>query len=64
MHKTPSFWEKYVLVKLERDFGGLYRYLNDPFPSGPNEYLQRIEANMERLRAKMTPERVEMTGSS
>jgi hypothetical protein len=55
MRKTPVFWEKYVLLKLDRDFGGLYRYLNDPYPSGTNEYLQRIEANMERLRGKMAP---------
>lgn len=50
MQKTPTFWEKYVQVKLDRDFGGLYRFLNDPYPNGPNEYLTRIEANMKRLR--------------
>lgn len=49
MHKTPAFWEKYVQVKLNRDFGGLYRFLNDPYPHGPNEYLKRIEANMQKL---------------
>ena len=64
MRKTPSFWEKYVLPKLDRDFGGLHQYLNDPYPSGPNEYLQRIEAHMERLKARMAPERIEMTESS
>jgi hypothetical protein len=48
--KTPAFWDKYVQLKLNRDFGGLYRFCNDPFPFGPNYYLQRIEANMERLR--------------
>jgi hypothetical protein len=56
MRKTPVFWEKYVLVKLKRDFGGLHRFLNDPYPSGRNEYLERIEANMERLRAKLVTE--------
>src|SRR5205823_3195731 len=45
MKKTPGFWDKYVMLKLERDFGGLYRFLNDPYPSGRNEYLDRIEAN-------------------
>ena len=63
MRKTPSFWEKYVLLKLDRDFGGLYRYLNDPYPSGPNEYLQRIETNMERLKGKMAPIETGMTTS-
>jgi len=53
MQKTPIFWEKYVQTKLNREFGGLYRFLNDPFPSGPNAYLDQIENNMERLRRKL-----------
>jgi hypothetical protein len=53
MHKTPAFWEKFVQLKLNRDFGGLYRFLNDPYPHGPNYYLERIEANMERLRQRI-----------
>src|SRR5262245_46263953 len=59
MLKTPVFWSKYVLPKLERDFGRLYQYLNDPYPTGPNEYLQRVEANMERLKAKIAPVQAE-----
>ena len=54
MQKTPIFWEKFVQTKLNREFGGLYKFLNDPFPSGPNEYLDKIESNMERLRRKLT----------
>jgi hypothetical protein len=53
MQKTPAFWEKYVQLKLNRDFGELYRYLNDPYPHGPNHYLERIEANMQRLRKRI-----------
>jgi hypothetical protein len=53
MQKTPAFWEKFVQVKLNRDFGGLYRFLNDPYPHGPNEYLDRVEANMARLRQRL-----------
>jgi hypothetical protein len=49
MHKTPAFWEKFVQLKLNRDFGGLYRFLNDPYPHGPNHYLERIEDNIKRL---------------
>jgi hypothetical protein len=51
--KTPGFWEEYAHRKLERDFGGLYQFLNDPYPSGPNPYLARIEANMVRLRREL-----------
>ena len=55
MQKTPTFWEKFVRVKLDSDFGGLHRFLNDPYPSGPNSYFQRIEANLERIRQRITP---------
>jgi hypothetical protein len=51
--KTPGFWEDYARRKLERDFGGLYRFLNDPYPSGPNDYVARIEANIARLRREL-----------
>jgi hypothetical protein len=53
MRKTTVFWEKFVQRKLNRDFGGIHRYLNDPFPDGPNPYLKRIEANIERLRERV-----------
>ena len=51
LRKTPAFWQNYVQVKLTRDFGGLHRFLNQPYPDGPNWYLERIEANMERIRS-------------
>ena len=53
IRKTPAFWEKYVQPKLNDDFLGLYRFLNQPYPSGPNPYVQRIEANMERLKSQL-----------
>ena len=53
MQKTPAFWEKFVRLKLDRDFGGLHEFLNDPYPSGPNSYFERIEANIERLRQRI-----------
>jgi hypothetical protein len=53
MQKTPAFWEKFVQLKLNRDFGGLYRFLNDPYPHGKNSYLDAVEANMEKLRQRI-----------
>lgn len=50
MRNTPVFWEKYVWPKLNNDFGGLYRYVSDPYPHGPNFYLDAVEANLARLR--------------
>jgi hypothetical protein len=50
MRRTPQFWENYVWPKLSNDFAALYRYLNEPFPHGPNYYLDRVVANLSRLR--------------
>ncbi len=50
MQKTPLFWENYVRTKIARDFRGVYRFLNDPYPDGPNPYIERIEANIARLK--------------
>jgi hypothetical protein len=46
---TPSFWENYVLPKIKADFGSLHVFLNDPYPDGPNPYLQAIQGNLSRL---------------
>lgn len=54
MRRTPMFWDAYVMPKIKVDFQSLYLYLHRPYPDGPNEYLQRAEANIERLR-KMFP---------
>lgn len=49
IQRTPAFWHDYVLPKLEKDYGGLYHFLNDPYPDGPNWYVGRIETNMRRI---------------
>jgi hypothetical protein len=53
MQRTSSFWRDYVQPKLDRDFAGMHRFLNQPYPAGNNWYVQRIEANMDRLRDKL-----------
>ena len=53
IRRTPDFWNTYVLPKLEKDFWGLFRFLNRPYPHGPNFYVQKIEANLERLRKQL-----------
>jgi len=45
--RTPQFWESYVRPKIDKDFRGLYRFLEDPV--GRNPYISRIEANIARL---------------
>jgi len=51
MRNTPAFWENYVRPKIDGVFRGLYDFLSDPYPGGPNPYVQRIEKNLARLRA-------------
>jgi hypothetical protein len=50
LRDSPVFWATYVQPKINGEFRGLYRHLNDPYPDGPNPYLQSIEANMARIR--------------
>ena len=50
LRKTPIFWENAIKPKLDRELLGLWRFLNDPYPGGPNPYVSRIEANMEKIR--------------
>jgi hypothetical protein len=53
IQKTPSFWEKFVRPKIEKDFNGVYRFLNDPYPDGLNDYIDRIEQNISRLQRQL-----------
>lgn len=53
LQKTPMFWEKYVQTKIENDFQGVYRFLNDPYPDGQNYCIDRIEQNIHRLRRQL-----------
>jgi len=49
IRQTPDFWTHYVVPKINNEFWGLYRFLNQPYPNGPNEYLQRVEANLKKV---------------
>jgi len=54
VERTPAFWTSYVQPKLERDFWGLHKFLNQPYPGGPNDYIQKVRANMDRLRRRLS----------
>lgn len=54
LQRTPTFWRDYVLPKLDKDFDGLHRFLNQPYPNGKNWYVERIEANMGRIKEQLT----------
>jgi predicted metal-dependent HD superfamily phosphohydrolase len=50
--QTPRFWRQAVLPRLENDCNGLYHYLREPWPDGPNPYLVQAEQNIARIAAK------------
>jgi hypothetical protein len=54
---TPIFWRRFSLPRIVNDFGSLHRYLAHPPPDGPNEYLQRVEANIARVERELTKPR-------
>lgn len=43
---TPAFWQDIVRPRLQREYRGAYRFLNSPWPDGPNDYLSRIERSL------------------
>ncbi|MCO5053209.1 MAG: hypothetical protein M9920_13000 [Verrucomicrobiae bacterium] len=55
--RTPAFWRDYVLPKLQKEFDGLYRFLNDPYPDGRNWYIEQIDANIERIESQFAAKR-------
>ncbi len=48
---TPQFWYQFVLPRLRGDYAGAYKLLNNPWPDGPNIYVQAAEANIDRLQS-------------
>jgi hypothetical protein len=52
IERTPAFWQKFVLPKLESDFQAVYRFLARPYPHGPNLYLEAAERNIQKIRER------------
>lgn len=51
---TPRFWRDFVLPLLEREHGGMYRYLARPAPTGRNEYIILIEQNIAEIERRIS----------
>jgi hypothetical protein len=52
MERTPMFWQKFVLRKLENDYQAMYRFLARPYPAGPNPYLDAVERNIAEIKRR------------
>jgi hypothetical protein len=51
--RTPMFWYKFVLPKLESDFQAVYRFLARPYPHGANPYLDAVEHNILKIKNRV-----------
>jgi hypothetical protein len=49
LRRTPGFWINFVRPKLDRDFQGVYRFLERPIGSGKNGYLEAVDANFAEI---------------
>ena len=47
---TPGFWTDFVVPKLRNECENVARYLADPYPDGPNPYLDQVAANIEAVK--------------
>ncbi len=50
MSQTNDFFAHYVKPKIERDLGGLHRYLAHPDDPSQNDYMESIDRNLARVR--------------
>jgi len=53
VRRTPGFWRNFVKPKLDRDFQGVYRYLDEPAGSGHNDYMAAIEINLAKVERRI-----------
>jgi hypothetical protein len=51
--RTPAFWRKTVLPLLKKEYEGLYHFLAQPYPHGPNQYVIAIERNITTIKSRI-----------
>ncbi|MDA7617849.1 hypothetical protein N8703_00915 [Verrucomicrobia bacterium] len=49
IRQTPAFYEKIIKPKLFHAYAGVVRLLNDPYPDGPNAYLNQIKVHLDLI---------------
>ncbi|MGE9292940.1 MAG: hypothetical protein ACQKBW_04955, partial [Puniceicoccales bacterium] len=50
LRKTPGFYEKFVVPRMENECGNQWRFLEDP-RTGENPYQENVKANLARIQA-------------
>lgn len=51
--RTPQFWHRYVLPRLETEFRGVYRFLGHVDGTERNAYVEAVEANIAEIRRRL-----------
>lgn len=51
VRNTPAFWKQFIQPRLEREYRGVMRFLNHPWPAGPNQYLEAIARHLAHITA-------------
>jgi hypothetical protein len=59
VRRTPGFWTHFVKPKLEKEFQGVYRFLERPLNSGRNDYIEAVEENFAKINR-----RIDRTGAA
>ena len=57
IRRTPGFWTHFVKPKLEKDFQGVYRFLERPLNSGRNAYMDAAEENFATITRRIAGSR-------
>lgn len=50
---TPFFWSGFVLPRLEREYEGVYHYLERPGPGGTNLYVESVKKNIAKIKRRL-----------
>ncbi len=50
---TPGFWTGFVLPRLEKEYEGVYHYLERPGPGGTNLYLEAVKKNIAKIKRRL-----------
>ncbi|MDX2226861.1 MAG: hypothetical protein SFY92_07215 [Verrucomicrobiae bacterium] len=49
IRKTPGFWRNYVIGFLKNQLGYVYIFASNPYPDGPNPFIDAIEVNIAKI---------------
>lgn len=52
VEQTPAFWHDSVMPRLDGPCEKVHMFLNEPYPDGPNPYIQQVLKNLDALHTR------------